>query len=167
MNLLRYTYKQPNEWTCGPAVARIILHSFRERKGFREMIRELGTTRQGTANRDLVKLFRKYSLTFSEKNNASLRDVKAKLKTHLVVIAYWIPFYREAHYSIIKGVDSKRVYFHDTWFGSKHSYSTKYFIKNWWDDEETRWFMAVKKTDLSTRERRRFSGRQYRHGAAK
>ncbi len=167
MNLLRYTYKQPNGWTCGPAVARVILHSFGEHKGLREMIRELGTTRQGTANRDLARLFHKYALTFKEKNNASLRDVKAKLKTHWIVIAYWIPLHREAHYSIIKRVDSRRVYFHDTWFGSKHSYSTKYFIKNWWDEEGTRWFMAVKKTDLPTRERRRLSVLQGRRDGVK
>lgn len=142
---LTFPYKQPNDWTCGPAVARIILHLLGKPKDFPGIVRELGTTRQGTANRDLARLFRRHGLSFVQKENASLVDVRKRLKTHWVVAAYWIPFHREAHYSIITKITAKRVYFHDTWFGSNHSYSTEHFVKNWWDDEGTRWFMAVRK----------------------
>ena len=146
MPLLRYTYKQPNDWTCGPAVARIILHLFGMRRDFPEIIKELGTTRQGTANRDLARLFKRYGLSFTQKNNASLSEIKKRLKSNWIVTAYWIPFHQEAHYSIITKVNAKRVFFHDPWFGSSHSYSREHFLKNWWDGEGTRWFMAVPKS---------------------
>ncbi|HAU08022.1 MAG: hypothetical protein A2568_01745 [Candidatus Yanofskybacteria bacterium RIFOXYD1_FULL_44_17] len=145
MVFLRPAYKQPNAWTCGPAVARIILHSFGRKKTLREISKELSTTRAGTANKDLKRVFKKHGLSFTEKEGATTKDLKAKLKTHWIIIAYWIPKHKEAHYSIVRRVTSKRVYFHDTWFGSNHSYSVKHFMKYWWDDEATRWFLAVKK----------------------
>ena len=145
MTLMTYAYKQPNNWTCGPAVARIILRTFGRQRTIQEVIRELGSTRAGTANRDLRKLFRRYDIKFKERESASINDLKAMLKNHWVVIAYWMPKHKEAHYSIVRKITAKRVYFHDTWFGLNHSYSIGHFIKNWWDDEATRWFMAVNK----------------------
>jgi len=159
-----FFYKQPNDWTCGPAVARIILHLLGKPKTLRDIIRELGTTRQGTANRDLARLFRKHRLSFTEKNQASLSDIKTKLKRHWIVTAYWIPSHREAHYSIITKVTAARVHFHDTWFGSNHSYSRPHFIKNWCDD---RWFMSVKKTSAAIPRSRPLSAQRRRLGAGK
>lgn len=146
MTLMTYAYKQPNGWTCGPAVARLILRSFGRQKTIQEVMRELGSTKAGTANKDLRRLFRKYNLKFTEKESASLGDLKIKLKTHWVIIAYWIQKNKEAHYSIVRKIDSRRVYFHDTWFGINHSYSIRHFLKYWWDDEATRWFLALKKS---------------------
>ena len=145
MTLATYAYKQPNNWTCGPAVVRLILRCFGRKRTIKEVIRELGVGREGTANKDLKKILRKYDIKFKEKEFASLKDVKAKIKTHWIVIAYWIPKYKEAHYSIVKRIGAKRVYFHDTWFGLNHSYSIDNFLKNWWDDEATHWFLAIKK----------------------
>ena len=145
MRFFPFFYKQPNYWTCGPAVARLILHSFGQKKTFPEIIRETKTTKAGTSNRDLKRDLKKHGVGFKEKQNASLSEIKSKIKTHWLVVAYWIPIHREAHYSLIKKIDAKRVYFHDTWFGANHSYTHRHFLKNWWDGEAKKWLLTVKK----------------------
>ena len=146
MGLLSYSYKQPNGWTCGPAVARILLHYFDAKMDISEIVKKLRTTpRRGTGNVNLLRLLGENGVKFRVKENAAAKDLKKYLKNHWVVVAYWIPSHKESHYSIVKKITSKRIYFHDTWFGANHSYSIRYFLKNWWDEEAKRWLLAVKK----------------------
>lgn len=144
MKLPNYMFKQKNEWSCGPAVARIILHSVGRQLELRQIIRELRTTRQGTSNANLIRLIRKNSIRYTEKRNATIGDIRRYMKNRVVIVAYWIPRSKVYHYSIVKKVNCKRIFFHDTWYGSRHSYSTNYFLKNWWDGEQFRWMLAVK-----------------------
>ena len=145
MTLPNYDFKQKNNWTCGPAVARMVLHYFGKRKHLPELVKELRATRNGTSNAPLLRLLKKHGLKFRVKRRADAPDLKKRLRKHLVVVAYWIPYHRESHYSIVKKMDAKRIYLHDPWFGSNHSYTLNYFLKNWWDEEATRWLLAVKK----------------------
>ncbi|MBI2669564.1 MAG: hypothetical protein HYX20_00205 [Candidatus Yanofskybacteria bacterium] len=146
LTLLRYDYKQKNDWTCGPAVARILLHYYDTKMDIRKIVKELrATPRRGTGNVNLLRLLGKNGIKFRVKEHAAAKDLKKYLKNHWVVVAYWIPTHKESHYSIIKKITSKRIYFHDTWFGTNHSYALKYFVKNWWDEEAVRWLLAVKK----------------------
>ena len=144
MNFLNYTFKQKNDWTCGPAVARIFLHSRGKQIGLKEIIRALRTTREGTSNANLVRFIRRHSLYYIEKQKATLRDLKSQSKNKIVIVSYWIPRSKVHHYSIVKKVGKRRIYFHDTWYGSKHNYSVDYFLKNWRDEEAVRWMLAVK-----------------------
>lgn len=146
MRLLSYDYKQKNDWTCGPAVARILLHYYDTVMDIEEIIKELRTTPcRGTGNINLLRLLRKNGVVFRVKENAAAKDIKKYLKNHCVVVAYWIPSHKESHYSIVKKITAKRIYFHDTWFGTNHSYSLDYFLKNWCDEEAARWLLAVRK----------------------
>ncbi len=145
MQLLRYTYKQKDGWSCGPAVVRTVLHAFGIQKPVRQLRKELGTTRAGTDNRGLIKVFRRHNIRFVMKENGKINDIKKHLDNHWVLVTYWIPFYQESHYSIVTKVNQQRIYFHDTWFGGNHSYSLDYFLKNWWDEDASNWFMAIKK----------------------
>lgn len=144
MNLLNYTFKQKNDWTCGPAVARIVLHSRGKLAGLKEIAKALRTTREGTSNANLVRFIRKHSPYYIEKQKATLGDLKNHSKNKIVIVSYWIPRSKAYHYSIVKKVGKKRIYFHDTWYGSTHSYSIDYFLKNWREEEATRWMLAVK-----------------------
>lgn len=145
MELLNYSYKQKNSWTCGPAVARIILYYFGKRTDIQQIIRQLRTSRSGTSNASVKKLFKKNGLKFVEKKTATLGDIRKRVSKNWIIVAYHIPCHKEDHYSIVKKIDSRRIYFHDTWFGSGHSYTHQYFLKNWRDGEAKRWFLAVKK----------------------
>lgn len=146
MTLLHTTFKQKNDWTCGPAVLRLILHWYFGRpKSVYDIVRELKITRRGTEDRQLVQLLARNGIKYRTKNEATVADIKRSLPRYLVVVAYWIPRYKEGHYSIVKKVDSKRIYFHDTWFGSRHSYSLSYFSRQCWSDKEYRRLLLVPK----------------------
>ena len=143
MKLATYMFKQKNDWTCGPAVARIILKYRGIKAELGHIIKELGTTREGTENRALMRLMKKKGINCVQKQNATLVELKKHSKNKIVVVAYWIPRSKVSHYSIVKRVAKKRIYFHDTWYGSRHSYSIDYFLKNWFDDEAFRWMLVV------------------------
>ncbi|OGN29964.1 MAG: hypothetical protein A3A33_01425 [Candidatus Yanofskybacteria bacterium RIFCSPLOWO2_01_FULL_49_25] len=145
MTLLTTDFKQKNGWTCGPAIARIVFDHYGYETEISEMVRKLNTTRAGTSNQDLLRLLRRYDIPFRVMQQARLADLRRLVRTHLVIVAYWIPRHREAHYSIVKKTDWHRIYFHDTWFGSTHSYSLPYFEKNWLDGADAHWLLAVRK----------------------
>lgn len=145
MTLLTTSFKQKNDWTCGPAVARIVLDYYGLEQELSDLVRRLNTTRAGTSNRDLRRLLRWYDISYREFQDSTLTKLKKYVRSHLVIVAYWIPRHSVAHYSIVTRISKGRIYFHDTWYGSTHSYTLKYFEKNWWDPEATRWLMAIKK----------------------
>ncbi len=145
MRLLNYNFKQPSDWTCGPAVARIILNYYGTNKSIRQLVRELRATRHGTSNGSIRNLLRRHDIKFYEHQNTSLKKMKKCLQKNIVLVAYWIPRHKESHYSIVKKITREQINFHDTWFGSSHSYSLPYFEKNWRDDEANRWMLTVKK----------------------
>jgi ABC-type bacteriocin/lantibiotic exporter with double-glycine peptidase domain len=145
MTLLKRNFKQKNDWTCGPAVARLVLHAFGCKKPLKEVSKALKTNRDGTTNACMIRLFKRNYLKLKVKEEARIEDIRKNINNHLVVVAYSIPASGDSHYSIVKKIGRKRVFFHDTWFGSKHSYSINYFLKNWHDSEATHWMLAVKK----------------------
>lgn len=144
MQLLRHMYKQINSWTCGPAVARIVLHYyFGRRKSVGDIVRELKITRRGTNDRQLMRVLKKHGIKYRTKTHATVADIKRHLPRYLIVLAYWIPSHKEGHYSIVRRVDAKRIYFHDTWFGARHSYTINYFTHHCWRDDEYRWLLLI------------------------
>lgn len=145
MELLRYAYKQPNDWTCGPAVLRTVLHALGIQTDISELVRELKTTRSGTRHSDLIRYLNRNSYDFRIRQASTVPILKRYLRNHWVIVAYWIPRSKEFHYSIVKQIKKSRVYFHDTWYGTGHSYSVTYFSRNWFDDESKRWMLAIKK----------------------
>lgn len=146
MGLLATMFKQKNAWSCGPAVMRLVLHWYFSRpKTVRELVRELKISPAGTSDSQMVSALRRHRIPFKIKKRAVLGDVKKYLPTHLVVIAYWIPAHKEAHYSIIRRLDKERIYLHDTWFGSRHSYSLPYFTRQCWREREYRWLLLISK----------------------
>ncbi len=145
MELLSYDFKQKNDWTCGPAVARILLDYHGTQMTIQDIVKQLGTTRQGTTNKEFLRILKKNDIPYTARENASLDTLFRLVKQHWVAVAYWIPFHQVSHYSIVKKMTRDRIYFHDTWYGGTHSYSLDHFQKNWWDEEATGWLCAVRK----------------------
>ena len=143
MQLLQYGYKQRNDWGCGPAVANVLLHSYDIKMSTSDLVKELKTTRGGTNDGDLLRFLKKRGIKFKSKKGANLKKLAGYLKNYWVVVTYWIPRTKENHYSIVTRISTKRIYFHDTWYGASHSYSLDYFLKNW--QEAGSWLLAVKK----------------------
>lgn len=146
MGLMATMFKQKDAWTCGPAVLRLILNWYFARpKSVYGIVRELKISRRGTEDRQLIAMLKRSGIKYRVKRNAALADIRRFLPNYLVVLAYWIPTHREGHYSIVKHVNHTRIYFHDTWFGSRHSYSLPYFTRRCWHEKEYRWLLLIPK----------------------
>lgn len=144
MKLLKYRQKKAS--ICGPACMKVVLDYFGIKKEIEELVKELKTTKkEGTDHAKMVQLIKKNKLQFKIKTKSRLAQIKKLLKSHLVVVDYWIPYYQESHYALVKKLDSQRIYLHDTRFGPNHSYKINYFLKNWWDEETKGWLLAIKK----------------------
>ena len=145
--LLCYGFMQPSDWTCAPAAARIILHNLGVNQDIKSIAREMKTNTgsyKGTTEHNMIKFFKKWDVKFHIKRNASINDMKERLKNGRILMAcYWIPFYKEFHVAIVSKITSKRIHFHDTWFGSSHSYALDYFKRQWAKDDN--WLMTVKR----------------------
>ena len=142
--LLRFI--QPNQWTCGPACAKVVLNFFGIQVTLNSLISQLRITpEKGTDHHDFIRVFRENGLHVQEFENASLEQLASVLKHDVAIVGYWIPYYKEGHYAIVKQIDSNRVYLHDTWFGPNHSYKRSYFLRNWFDEDSKRWMISVRK----------------------
>jgi|SRR3989344_4462678 len=143
MKFLRYGFIQPSDWTCVPAATRLVLYNFGIKRTVSSIAREMGTARGGTTEFALARFLKRQNVVFTIKRGGQLELIKDRLKNgKMILVSYWIPFYKEYHIAIVKKVTAKRIYFHDTWFGASHSYSLDYFIKNWKAD--SCWMLTVR-----------------------
>src|SRR3989344_929946 len=139
-----YGYKQRNDYECGPTVARILLHQYLG-MDIESVVKELQTSRNGTRDSKLLNFLKRGGIDFKIKKGANLARLKRSLKNNLVVVTFWLPRTQELHYSIVSRMDSKRIYFHDTWFGRNHSYTIDYFLRNWQHKEAEAWLLTILK----------------------
>ena len=144
-------FKQETDWTCGPAVMRMILASFGIQKTEEELAEQLETnTEKGTLYGNLLKLAERYGFRHMSDINGNLNDLKNLIKEGFkVIVCYYCPEEDTDHYAIVKDIDSDFVYLLDPWYGPDYSFSLKEFINMWKNDpkysEIKGWFVALKK----------------------
>ena len=144
-------HRQETDYTCGAAAMRMALEACGIRKSEKELARLLGTNKvRGTWHRKLPELAEKLRLDYIVKKNSSLAELKKAQKNgYVVIICYFYPPEKVDHYSVLKNIGSKSIYFWDPWFGPKHKYGIRYFLKVWHSDprfeRKKRWFFAVRK----------------------
>lgn len=144
-------YKQETKYTCGAAAMRMILECLGIKKTEKQIVKLLGTNQvRGTWNKDFPILVEKYKLNYTVRRKASIKDMKSCLKQgYYIIVCYFYPPEKVDHYSVVKKIDTKNIYFWDPWFGPNHSYSLKKFKTIWKCDKrfdnEKRWLFAVKK----------------------
>jgi len=145
-------FKQQTDYTCGPACMRTILASFGIKKSERWLARFMKTNKKiGTKTNYFPKVAAFFHLEHYYKYGAKITDIINALRNgYIVIVLTFLPNFKEAHYSIVKKIDRRRVLFNDPWFGQGHRLNKKVFIKNWHDNThrapKTRWFFAIKKT---------------------
>ena len=143
-------YKQETNYTCGAASMRIALKTCGIKKSEKQLVKLLGTNKvRGTWHKDFSKLAEKYKLNYVAKRNSSIEDLKEfQRKGYTIIICYYYPSEKVDHYSILKNIDNRHIYFFDPFFGAKHKYTLKYFNKIWKSDpkydNERCWFFALK-----------------------
>ena len=144
-------FKQETEWTCGPAVMRMILASFGIQKTEEELAMQLETnTEKGTWYGNLLKLAEIYGFRYLSDINGTLSDLKNLTKEGFkVIVCYYCPEEDTDHYAVVKGIDSDFIYLLDPWYGPDYSVSLSEFINMWKNDPKYSdvkgWYAALKK----------------------
>jgi predicted double-glycine peptidase len=146
-----FYFKQEKPYTCGAASTRMVLSSLGINKSEMEVENELRTNNiRGTWTYSFAKLLKKYNLTFVEKSNFNINELKKLLEDgYKIIVCFFTEDTKEDHYSVVKKIDDKDIYFLDPFFGPEHKLSLEYFDKVWHSDHRfedvKKWLIAVKK----------------------
>ena len=103
----------------------------------------------GTRTDQFPRLARFFKLPFYKHYGATVADIsRAKNCGYEIIVLVHLPEFQEAHYSIIKKVTAKSIFFLDPWYGPQHRLTQKRFKETWHDNThrvtKTRWFFALK-----------------------
>ena len=143
-------FKQRTPYTCGPACLRMVLHSFGIKKSEKWLAHLMKTTKKnGTEATHFPRVARYFHLKSYHRHHASIADiVKAQKNGHEVIVLFYLPGLGEAHYSVVRKVDSRYLYLRDPWYGPRHRISLKKFENSWHGNTgaatRIRWFFAIK-----------------------
>lgn len=144
-------HKQETLYTCGPACMRMALAFCGIKKSEKQIAKLLGTNKvRGTWPKSFPLAAEKFKLSYVSMRNASIADLKEyRGKGFVVIICHLYPPRKIDHYSVLKKIDTKYIYFWDPFFGDEHKHLLSYFKKIWKSDpkydNEKRWFFAMKK----------------------
>ena len=143
-------YEQETCWTCGPACAKMFLKSIGINKKEKQLIPILATNKiAGTKNGGFYNFAKKYKFSYVIANDSSISDLKKLMKKkYFIIVSYYITSDKAHHYSVVKKIDSKKIYFLDPYFESNHFIVLKQFKKLWAVpakySKEKQWFIALK-----------------------
>lgn len=147
-------YKQETTHTCGPASLRMVLEHF----GIKESETEIANftkskPHQGIWFKDFYKLVRKSKLNHIS-GSGSIPEIRKLIESGYQIIVCYIDAKDKSHgflmdhYSVVRKIDRKYIYFFDPWYGPNHRYSINHFRKIWKSrdrpDKVDRWFIAIK-----------------------
>lgn len=128
----------------------MVLSSFKINKTEKSIAKSLKTNKiRGTYQNSLVDFFKRRKFKIVSKSNSSLSDLRKLVKTHIILVSYYIPKEKVDHYVIINKINSKSIYFLDPFYGQNHKFSISGFKKVWKSDSRyennKKWFLAIKK----------------------
>jgi ABC-type bacteriocin/lantibiotic exporter with double-glycine peptidase domain len=144
-------YKQETNYTCGAACMRMALEFFNIIMTEKQIAKLLGTNRvSGTRNKNFPIIAEKLKLSYIAMRNGTINDLMVyKKKGFIIITCFFYPPDKTGHYSILKKINSKLIFFWDPFLGENHKYKISYFEKNWKGDPkydgEKRWFFGIKK----------------------
>ena len=144
-------HKQETEYTCGAAAMRMVLESIGINRSEKEIAKLLKTNKiRGTWHKNFPIVAEKYKLNCIVRRNARISDLKKLQKeNYSIILCYYCPAEKVDHYSLLRKIDSRFIYFWDPWFGPNHKYSLNHFNKIWKSDpkyeKEKKWLIAMKR----------------------
>lgn len=128
---------------CGPAVLKMVLRYYGIEKSEKELAKLAGTTKNnGTDDKAIARVLKKFGLTAKIQNNTNLSDVQRYLDKNIPVIVDWFTRGRkdypdsavaDGHYSIVVGLDKKYIYLQDPEIGKIRKLAQDDFLRVWFD----------------------------------
>jgi len=144
-------HEQETEFTCGPAVMRMVLSNHGIDKREKEVAKILRTNKvRGTYLRELPRLAEKYRLSYVVKRNSDINDLRVLDKLNFTIIVCFFDMKsKEGHFAVLKKITKNNIYFWDPYWGPHRKFSLVYFNRIWWlgpsDEPDRRWLFAIKK----------------------
>ena len=139
-------YKQQTNYTCGATCMKMVLASFGIRKSEKQIANLLKTNKvKGTWHKYLPELSEKYKFDYIVERNGKISDLRKYSKQGWKIIVCFL--YRKIpHYSVLKKINWHSIYLLNPCSSPNERYFIPRFKKLWKDDEEKRWFVAIKKS---------------------
>lgn len=141
-------YKQETDFSCGPAVLRMIFEYFGKNYSEQYLIASLAASaNDGTRHGKLLDTVRRHGFYALVSEGASLGDARQFVedKKIPVIVNFIDPQDKEGHYAVVVGMNNSHIFLNDPERGEKYSMDVRNFEaawKNGFEDGE-RWMMAV------------------------
>ncbi len=142
-NLLNVTaYEQKSKGYCGPACLKMVLEYYGIVKDEEELAELAECTPQyGVSGEGLLEAGQYYGLEGKIQDNSSLEDLRDLVMDQKIpVIVDWFAlmldekgYYADGHYSVVVGLDTRKVYFIDPEIGQLRSLKRSVFRRLWFD----------------------------------
>jgi predicted double-glycine peptidase len=118
---------------CGPASLKIVLEYYGIHKTEKELVKLTGCTKKtGTSAKGILDAAKKCGLKGNTKDNTTLKDIKSYLTKKIPVIVDWFSE-DEGHYSVVVGLDKKKIYLQDPERGHLKTIPIETFMRIWFD----------------------------------
>ncbi len=131
--MLRVKHFRQKPGYCGPASLKMVLSYFGVEKSEEELVRLSKCLKdKGAEAENLLKAAKKLGFKGFIKDYSDFKDVKKFLKKKIPVIVDWFSV-DEGHYSVVVGVDDKKIYLHDPELGRLKVMRLKEFKTVWFD----------------------------------
>ncbi|MCX6773890.1 MAG: cysteine peptidase family C39 domain-containing protein [Candidatus Micrarchaeota archaeon] len=148
-------HHQKKIYTCGPASMRIVLDRLGIKDSEEILARMLRTNpNYGTKFKPFSLAARSLGLSYIEKKNASIRDLRGLLgQGYGIIVCYLDNTDRKNiwdHYSVVRKLDNGNIYFLDPWYGPRKKFSLRHFRRIWVSrknrpDKIDGWLIAIRR----------------------
>ena len=124
---------QNTDWTCGPAVVRMVLASFGVRASEKALAREMKSNRRtGTRQTEVVRRLTSAGLRVTTTYGRSLDRLDALVRRGAsVIVIYQDRDGEEGHYAPLSGAGADRVSLRDPWYGPRYALPRREFMRRW------------------------------------
>lgn len=118
---------------CGPASLKMVLAYFGVNKSESALAKLSGASRlHGVEGPGLVRAAKQLGFDAFIKDNAKIADIKKYVALKVPIIVDWFSK-EDGHYSVVVGIDSKRVHLQDPEWKRAYSMDIKTFNRVWFD----------------------------------
>ncbi len=145
-------YKQTRGLSsCGSVSLKIVFEYYGKKLSEKELIkRTKAFPGKGVSHKNMIKTARALGFKVSEKNKASIKDIKRFINENIPAIVNYInPRTKKGHYSVVRGYNNKShiIIMADSSNGDNFKISEKDFLKAWHNSKNTskKWMLIVKK----------------------
>jgi ABC-type bacteriocin/lantibiotic exporter with double-glycine peptidase domain len=152
-------YHQKKEYTCGPAVLKMVFDFFDVHLKEEKLKKEMRTSKKrGTKHERLIKTALREGFYCYVHDNSSISQIKHFVEVGFPVIVHYIePSSNDGHYSVVVGYKRNKLIMNDPWNGENYKIKLKEFEKRWHSQENSkqkRWIIVLSKNKFNL-------GRQY------